>query len=134
MSATKTPASPKNYSYEEVRRKAFGSADHPVTLADLRVAAYAAKANKGFPPEIESHLRSCGQCQREFDMIRRTDPLLTGEDSRLRVLIHSVGDAATAEQIANQGHRAISAAVGQHHSLAAAAATLWKSVRSSLKD
>lgn len=127
MSPTKTPVSPRNYSYEEIRKKAFGSPDHPVTLADLRVAAYARKAGKSYPREVEIHLRTCDQCQHELQILFQTDPLLTGEDERLRVLIHAVGDAAAEAQVREKGEKALSAAVGEQTGLASAAAALFKS-------
>jgi hypothetical protein len=57
--------------------------------------------------------------------------LLTGEDERLRVLIHAVGDAAAKAQVREKGEKALSAAVGQKAGLASAAATLFKSFFSS---
>lgn len=124
MSPTKAPALRKPLNYEELRQTAFGSPGHDFSLADLRIAAYRKKTGKPYPPQLAAHLATCDHCQRELALLQKTDPLLTGEDERLKVIIHAAQNPAAAEEIKKRGTKAMGAAVGSGSTLSAAAALI----------
>src|SRR5260370_39531967 len=70
---------------------------HAFTIPDLRLFSYARKFGETVEPELAEHLASCVNCQEWLKILRRTDPILNGEDEeRVQQLVRHAADTAHA--------------------------------------
>ena len=71
---------------------------HPFGVPDLRQYAYAQKFGEPIPAALAEHLAQCTLCEDWLRILRRTDPVLTGEDEeRVKQLIRQA--AKTGEEM-----------------------------------
>ena len=134
MGEAKAGVSERQFFYEDLRAEAFGSVDHRFTLADIRKAAYAQKVGKSYDPDFEKHLKTCAYCSHQLDLIQQVDPLLTGDDERLKVVVHAVQDRAMAVGMERRAAKSLAAAAGKRSGLLATAADVFHSIVGSSKQ
>ncbi len=72
--------------YQALVKQAFP--DHIVSLKEVREYAYARKAGTRGEPRIADHIEACTVCLKEVVNLLLTDPLLSGTDGRLKVVVH----------------------------------------------
>lgn len=109
----KRPQKRKKFSISKLERSAFP--DHPVTLAELREAAYAEQLGEPIVDPLRSHIAKCAFCQEQLALLRQSDPILTGEDeSRIKVLVEAIENPDLASAIEVQAQSAF-ASIANHH-------------------
>jgi hypothetical protein len=66
-------------------------------LVALRYALYSEKHGDAFPADLREHIDGCSYCRQKAEIMKATDPILTGEwDRKVKVGVDSTTKAASA--------------------------------------
>jgi hypothetical protein len=121
--------------FDQLEKTAF-PANHEVSLVDLRVFAYAKKAEEEPDANIAEHVATCAHCERRLELLRATDPILNGEeDARMADLLALAASPERQQIVKERAHTAVAAATrGFERTAQAAAAVYGVIVRHARRD
>ena len=69
-------------------------------LVAIRYALYSEKHGETFPADLRKHIEECAYCRQKIEIMKATDPILTGEwDEKIKTLVDAASTPEAAKKV-----------------------------------